>query len=124
MFASYDAGNPTDIELVQRLSSLPRLIPSGYLITRAKIPSDPKAILFFQDKFLGPKLATDADTIVVLKAEWVQFEQVTQPDKVILLLHGGAYAVGSPQMYRWLTCPVSKACNAKVLGKWISEFLS
>lgn len=121
MFASYDAGNPTDIELVQRLSSLPRLIPSGYSITTAKIPSDLRAIQFFKDKFLGPKLSTEADTVVVLKAEWVQSEKVTKPDKVILLLHGGAYAVGSPQMYRWLTCPMSTACNARVLGELSSN---
>jgi acetyl esterase/lipase len=114
--ASYDAGNPRDIELVQRLSSLPRLIPQGYSIQKAKIPSDPQVISFFKDKFLGPKLSTQADTIVVLKAEWVQAERIQKPDKVVLLLHGGAYAVGSPQMYRWLTCPLSSSCNAKVLG--------
>ena len=115
--ASYDAGNPRDIELIQRLSSLPLLIPQGYSIQKAKIPSDPQVLVFFKDKFMGPKLSTQADTIVVLKAEWVQAQKHESPDKVILLLHGGAYAVGSPQMYRWLTCPLASACHARVLGE-------
>lgn len=80
------------------------------------ISRDPAAINFFKDKLLGSRLPHQALEEGHIRAEWIDTRVPRRTDKVVLLLHGGVYVLGSPQMYRWLTFPMAVCCNAQVLG--------
>jgi acetyl esterase/lipase len=103
---------------MQRLTSLKRQPPSGCKITHVSIPVHQPTILFFKNKLLESRLPEQALETKQIPAEWTD-TVVSRPgiEKVILLLHGGAYVLGSAQLYRWLTFPIAVHCKAKVLGK-------
>ena len=49
-----------------------------------------------------------------IPAEWVTAPNA-DPNRALLYLHGGAYTLGSPEIYRELTWRVSRAARARVL---------
>ncbi len=50
-----------------------------------------------------------------IAAEWVAAPQ-SDPDRYVLFLHGGGYAIGSPSLYRHLTWRLAQAACARVLA--------
>ena len=50
-----------------------------------------------------------------IKGEWVHFGG-TQPQRIILYLHGGGYVAGSPETHRPLVARLCKACGAAALS--------
>ena len=50
-----------------------------------------------------------------IPAEWVSAPNA-DPNRALLYLHGGAYTLGSPKIYRELTWRLSKAARARVLA--------
>ena len=64
----------------------------------------------------APPLDVSIDPVEIdgVPAEWVTAPNA-DPNRALLYLHGGAYTLGSPKIYRELTWRVSKAARAKVL---------
>ena len=62
--------------------------------------------------------AVPRDTIVepaklgTVKGEWVRVDE-TQPQRLMIYLHGGGYISGSPETHRPLVARLCKAANAR-----------
>ncbi len=66
-------------------------------------------------RFKAPP-GVNLQTILIdnLELEWVVASN-TEPDRVILYLHGGGYVLGTPRLYHDLAVRLSKASRARVL---------
>ncbi|MDZ7827032.1 MAG: alpha/beta hydrolase [Gammaproteobacteria bacterium] len=65
--------------------------------------------------FPGDVQFTEVDAGGV-RAEWTTPADPCTGNRVILYLHGGAYAFGSPKLYRRLTHPLAAAAGVRVLA--------
>ena len=57
-----------------------------------------------------------ADAIGGVPAEWTRAAGVSDAQRTVLYLHGGAFLVGSPRMYRGLTAELAQHAAAEVLA--------
>ncbi len=93
-----------------------------------KLRGEPKhrriAVLrkLFDEGFTGSplqagQLGVDIETADVdgVDGEWVVTPGAS-PDRRLLYLHGGAFAIGSPLSHRMITSALSKSCNVAVLA--------
>ena len=71
---------------------------------------------------MGARLPTPANVVrnqaalAGVAAEWTRVAGVSDPRRTILYLHGGAFLLGSPQMYRGLTADLAQATAAEVVA--------
>ncbi|KAJ3310553.1 hypothetical protein HDV04_004965, partial [Boothiomyces sp. JEL0838] len=82
----------------QKISSIAGYLPLNAKVKEESIMTNEKVINFIKDRAPGewPKPAEQATEIY---GEWVTVPK-SQNDKVVYLLHGGAYVMGSALMYR------------------------
>ena len=116
--ASHSASDLKDVAVVKKLTSIPQKPPPGCSISKERIPSNPSVISFFKDKTFGP-FPVDARKPYELRGEWVDTLPKRGKDRIVILIHGGAYVLGSPQMYRWMSFAIAKQANARVLGMYL-----
>ncbi|KAJ3272039.1 hypothetical protein HDV01_005991 [Terramyces sp. JEL0728] len=87
-----------NISGAQKISSIPGYLPMNAKVTEESIMTNEKVIEFM--KVQGPAdWPKPAEEVAQVYGEWVTVSK-SQPDKVVYLLHGGAYVMGSALMYR------------------------
>lgn len=87
---------------------------------RAKPPDSIQEARGFLETMVGRFVQVDTIEVESVDAggvpgEWVVAPEAS-PNRVILYLHGGAYTVGSPRLYRHLLHRLSHAAQSRVLG--------
>lgn len=71
---------------------------------------------------MGTKLPMPAnvlreqDRLDDVPAEWTRIHGVSDPRRTVLYLHGGAFILGSPRMYRGLTADLAQRLAAEVVA--------
>ncbi|KAJ3324811.1 hypothetical protein HDV06_006069 [Boothiomyces sp. JEL0866] len=101
-----------NISGAQKISSIP-----GYLPMNAKVKEDPittneKVINFIKDRAPG-EWPAPAEQVSEIYGEWVTVSK-SNPNKVVYLLHGGAYVMGSALMYRPFAYIYAKKAESSV----------
>jgi acetyl esterase/lipase len=62
-----------------------------------------------------PGIRFEAAEVGGVPCEWVTPEEGILDDRVLVYLHGGAYAIATPQLYRPLTARLARATGARIL---------
>ncbi|MGY5874828.1 MAG: alpha/beta hydrolase [Candidatus Thorarchaeota archaeon] len=89
----------SDEELLY-FAKLNRYINDGYSFVNDPLPDD---VICAQ---------VDAGGV---SAEWQDCSNPTM-DKIILYFHGGGYMIGSTKNHRYMTLPIGRVCNARILS--------
>ncbi len=63
-----------------------------------------------------PNVRRDAADLGGIPAEWTRVAGVSDPRRTVLYLHGGAFLLGSPRMYRGLTADLAQRTAADVVA--------
>lgn len=53
-----------------------------------------------------------------VECDWVIHKNAENSKSVVMLIHGGAYAIGSTRIYRPMAQIISRRSGAKVFSKW------
>jgi acetyl esterase/lipase len=65
---------------------------------------------------VAPNVLREQALLAQVPAEWTRVAGVSDPRRTILYLHGGAFLLGSPKMYRGLTADLAHATAAEVVA--------
>jgi monoterpene epsilon-lactone hydrolase len=65
---------------------------------------------------VAPNVLREQATLGQVPVEWTRIAGVSDPRRTVLYLHGGAFLLGSPRMYRGLTADLARATAADVVA--------
>jgi acetyl esterase/lipase len=89
------------------------VLPLTSVIKTETIAVDPETINFLHRNAPGEWTSSGADDHIKIRGEWMMAGKQTQ-DFVLYLVHGGAYVMGSPQLYRQFSFTYSEKLGAPV----------
>jgi acetyl esterase/lipase len=112
----YKANTFERVDYTQQLTKLPNPRTSAKAVVKTEEVKVKKQVIDFVLQHTPHVPIAAKNEHYSFPAEWVSEDHGVDLQKVVYLLHGGAYVVGSPQMERKMAYHIAKCGNIKTFG--------